>query len=769
MSRNFRKISSLLFTFFLTAWCFAQNITLSGFITSGNSGESISGATVTSEESGISAKSNSYGFYSITLPAGNHSIAVLMDGYLTFTEKIRLETDARKNFQLSERSAIQESQIEEVTISAQANKTNQASMGVEKININLANKLPVILGERDILKTVQLLPGVKAGGDGQSGFSVRGGNLDQNLILLDDAPVYNASHLLGFFSTFNSDAIKDVTMYKGSAPAQFGGRISSVVDVKMKEGNNRNFGVNGGIGLIASRLNVEGPIQKEKSSFLVSGRRTYLDLFLNTQEEFKGNQLYFYDLNTKLNYRISDKSQLFLSGYFGRDVLGLKDLFGINWGNATTTARYNHVINDRVFSNTILAYSNFDFAVNINKDDPQNEFSIISEIKDISLKQEFDYFHNDRNSWKFGANFIVHNNNPGQVKGNNIIPFQNRRKGLETAVFAANEWRATEALKINYGLRLSAFYVLGGNAEFYEFDGNGNLLSSERKNGVVKSYYNLEPRIAANYKLDDYSSAKFSYTRNTQNLHLISNSITTSPAERWVMNSNNIKPQIGDQVSLGYVRNLKENMYELSAETYYKYMQNQIDYRDNSDERDLVFERQLLYGVGRAYGIEFLAKKNKGKLTGWVGYTLSKSERKIDGVNDNNWYNLRYDRTHDFTVVGMYDVTKRLNVSAIWTYQTGNAVTLPVGIYEIGGTTGYYYTGRNEYRMPAYHRLDLGATLQMKNRKRWKSELAFSLYNAYGRENPYLITFKEDDSDKVVAEQTALFRFVPSISYNFKF
>ncbi len=763
--RQFLIFASLLsFSF-----SFAQNFTLSGFITAAKSGESISGATVSSGN--FSSRSNNYGFYSITLPAGTTTVTASVDGYREISEEINISSDLSRNFSLADLAIDAAIAIEEVVItSSQINKTNQSLMGVERLNVNLANKLPVILGEKDILKTMQLLPGVKAGGDGQSGFSVRGGNLDQNLILLDDAPVYNASHLLGFFSTFNSDAIKDVTMYKGSAPAQFGGRISSVVDVRMKEGNNRQFGVSGGIGLIASRLNVEGPIQKEKSSFLISGRRTYLDLFLTLSDEFKGNKLYFYDLNTKVNYKFSDKSQLFLSGYFGRDVLGLQNVFGLNWGNATTTARYNHVINDRLFSNTILAYSNFDFVVEINKDDPQNAFDIISRIEDVSIKQEFDYFQNDRNSWKFGLSAIHHSNNPGQIAGNNILPFENKRKGIESAIFAANDWKATDDLKINYGLRLIAFYVLGGNAEFYEFDENNELLSAERRTGLVKSYYNLEPRLSANYKLDDVSSAKFAYARNTQHLHLISNSVTTSPADRWVMNSNNIKPQIGDQFSLGYVRNLKNGMYELSAETYFKAMQNQIDYRDNSDDRDLILERQLLYGKGRAYGVEFLAKKNKGKLTGWLGYTISKSERKIDGVNNNEWYDLRYDRTHDFTVVGMYDLSPRLALSAVWTYQTGNAVTLPVGVYELNNETAYYYTGRNEYRMPAYHRLDLGATWQMPNRRKLKSELAFSLYNAYGRQNPYLIRFsKEDNSDRVIAEQTALFRFVPSISYNFKF
>lgn len=642
-------------------------------------------------------------------------------------------------------------------------------MGVEKLSVTTISKLPVLFGEKDILKSLQLLPGVKSAGEGQSGFTVRGGTIDQNLILLDEAPVYNASHLLGFFSTFNSDAIKDVTLYKGTAPAEFGGRIASVVDVKMNEGNNQDYGVSGGIGLISSKLNVEGPIQKGKSSFLVTGRRTYADAFLKLNEEFKDNQLYFYDLNAKFNYRFSDKDRLFVSGYFGRDVLGFNNRFAINWGNSTATLRWNHLFNSKLFSNTSLIYSNYDYNIDIKNN--SNPFSILSRIRDFNVKQEFQYFPNRKNSWKFGYNVIHHTVTPGKItsEGSTSDPYQ-IRNGLETALHASNNWKATKKLNINYGVRVSNFAVLGGS-DYYVLDDNKNVIDTISKTGSVKNYLNIEPRLSMSYVLNNSSSIKASYTRNTQNLHLITNSVTTSPTDKWIMNTNIIKPEIADQVSLGYFRNFKDNMFEFSAEAYYKAMQNQIDYKDNANERDPVIETQLLYGKGRAYGLELLLKKNKGEFTGWVGYTLSRTEKQIDGINQNKWYAARQDRTHDVSVVTMYDVTKRLNVSAVWVYQTGNAVTFPSGKYEVAGQTTWLYTERNGYRMPVYHRLDIAATYKLKHRKRFNSELSFSLYNVYGRENAYTIDFEQSETDpnKTVAVQTALFRWVPSVSWNFKF
>jgi len=747
---------------------FAQEkVTLSGVITDANSGETLFGVNIYIEsDPTIGATTNEYGFYSIILPKGKHKIIISFITYNSISVQLELADNMRKNFEMQESK---ESLDEVVLVAKTQNKVNESAISVEKLSIAEINRIPVLFGEKDLIKTLQLLPGVKSAGDGQSGFTVRGGNVDQNLILLDDAPVYNTSHLLGFFSTFNSEAIKDVTLYKGTAPAQYGGRLSSVVDIRMKEGNNQKFAVSGGIGLISSRLNIEGPIQKGKSSFLISGRRTYADLFLKLTEEFEGNKLYFYDLNAKFNYKFSDKDQIFVSGYFGRDILGLDDRFGIDWGNTTATVRYNHLFNGKLFSNTSLIYSNYDYDIEIqNNADP---FSILSQVQDFNIKQEFQYYPNNNNKWKFGINAIFHTNNPGEIVGDSGIEEQaEKRNGLETAIYASNDWKVNDKLKINYGLRISNFAVLGGS-DYYELDDNLEVIDTISNSGVVENYINIEPRLSLNYKLNNTSSLKFAYTRNTQNSHLIANSVTTSPSDKWVMSSNNIKPEIGDQISLGYVNNFGNNTFEFSVETYYKWMQNQIDYKDGSNERDPIIERQLLYGDGRAYGIEFLLKKNKGKFTGWFGYTLSKSEKQINGINNDAWYAARQDKPHDITVVGMYEINKRLNVSAVWTYQTGNAVTFPSGKYDIGGETIWLYTERNGYRMPDYHRLDLGMNYLLKKTDKYRSELSLSLYNAYGRENAFIINFEESETDpnQIIGVQTALFKYVPSISWNFKF
>ncbi len=753
---------------FINYTLIAQSFTVSGYISDKKSGETLIGATVVNKANkqvGVSA--NTYGYYSLNLPKGNYELLFTYIGYQDQLISVNLTESKKLNVIMNENSF----QLNEVVISAsrENSRITQSQMGVEKLNVITISKLPVLFGEKDVLKTLQLLPGVKAAGEGQSGFTVRGGSIDQNLILLDDAPVYNASHLLGFFSTFNSDAIKDVTLYKGTAPAQFGGRISSVVDIKMNDGNNQTYAANGSIGLISSKLNIEGPIQKGKSSFLISGRRTYADLFLKLSDQFKDNQLYFYDLNTKFNYRFSDKDQIFVSGYFGRDVLSLNNRFAIDWGNSTATIRYNHLFNDKLFSNTSLIYSNYDY--NINLTNNANPFSILSRVRDWNVKQEFQYFANNNNEWKIGLNVIYHTVIPGKITDTaSSENLSDIRDGLESALYISNERQIFEKLKINYGLRLSNFVVLGGS-NYYVLDNFKNIIDTINQTSPVKNYINIEPRFAINYIFNKNNSVKIAYSRNTQNLHLINNSVTTSPTDKWVMNTNIIKPEIGDQISLGYFRNFKENTYEFSVETYYKWMQNQIDYKDAADERNRVIETQLLYGKGRAYGVEFLLKKNKGKFTGWISYTLSRTEKQIEGINKNDWYVARQDRTHDISIVAMYDISKRLNVSAIWVYQTGNAVTFPSGKYEVAGQTTWLYTERNGYRMPDYHRLDLGLTYKLKEKKHFNSELSFGLYNAYGRENAYLISFEQSESNpnKTVAVQTSLFRWVPSISWNFKF
>jgi len=763
------KYIILFFTLFITtSIILAQSYTISGYITDKKTGETLIGVVAyVKNNTKIGRASNDYGFYSLSMPKGNYELVFSYIGHEKQTVIVSLTGNKTLNIEMEDGNT----NLQEVVITGIKGNENvrQSQMGMEKMSVEVASKLPVIFGERDILKIIQLLPGVKSGGDGQSGFTVRGGTIDQNLILLDDAPVYNASHLLGFFSTFNSDAIKDVSLYKGTAPAQFGGRISSVVDVKMNEGDNQNYGVSGGIGLISSKLNIEGPIQKGKSSFLISGRRTYADVFLKLDNRFKDNQLYFYDFNAKLNYRLSDKDRLFVSGYFGRDVLAMSNRFGINWGNTTATTRWNHLYNSKLFGNTSLIYSNYDYKINILSN--SNQFSILSRISDWNLKQEFQYFPNAKNEWKIGYNVVHHTITPGQIINDTIPIAKNKIKnGLESALYITNDWQATDKLKINYGIRLSNFTVLGGS-DYYVLDENKNVTDTINQSNPLINYPCFEPRLSLSYTLNESNSLKVAYTRNTQNMHLISNSVSGSPTDKWIMNTNIVKPEIGDQVSLGYFLNFKDNMYEFSAETYYKSMQNQIDYKDNANVQAPVIETQLLYGKGRAYGLELLLKKNRGKFSGWIGYTLSRSERQIDGINQNKWYVARQDRTHDISIVTMYEISKRWNISAVWVYQTGNAITFPSGKYEVAGQTIWLYTERNGYRMPAYHRLDLGATYKLKEHKRFNSELSFSLYNAYGRENPYIITFEQSTTDpnKTVAIQTSLFKWVPSISWNFTF
>ena len=754
-----------------------EKFTLSGTVSDSTKGEELINTTIKVKGQNIGIRSNEYGFYSLTLPKGNYTIVFVGLGFDPKEVAIVLDKNISLNIQLiSSLEKIKE--IKEINITAKKQDQNITDpiMGVERLTPASIAKIPVLLGEKDIIKTMQLLPGVKSAGEGNAGFFVRGGAADQNLILLDEAPVYNASHLLGFFSTFNSDAIKDAVLYKGNQPANFGGRLSSVLDIKMNEGNNKRFNVGGGIGIIASRLSVEGPIVKEKASFLISARRTYADLFLNVSEEFKGNTLYFYDLNAKVNYRINQKNRIFLSGYFGRDKLGLGDAFGIDWGNATGTARWNHIVNDKMFSNTSIIFSSYDYKIALNNEDVN--FDITSSIKDVNIKQEFQYFLNTRNKIRFGINAIHHKIIPGQIEasvGSGINPLLlTNNKSLEAAAFITNDWTITERLNVSYGLRLSTFSLLGNDANTYSYNNEGDVLDTTiySNNSFVKTYPVLEPRLSMSYVYSKTASFKAAYARNAQYIHLISNTTTTSPTDLWIPSSLNTKPEIADQVSFGWFKNFKENTYEMNIETYYKTMQNQIDYRNGANlQANETIEGELLYGVGRAYGLEFILKKKTGKLTGWISYTLSRSERKISEINNGDWYAAKQDRTHDISVVGIYDINPKLSISALFVYYTGNAVTFPSGKYSINGETQFIYTERNGYRMPAYHRMDIGLTWLRKNTEKFESSWNFSVYNLYGRENAYSISFRqnEDDPNKTEAVQTSLFRWVPSITYNFKF
>lgn len=754
-----------------------KKYTISGTVKDAATGETLIGATIRIKElPSNGAATNSYGFYSLSAPEGNYTLQFSYIGYQTVEKPVSLNADQTIAIALPASNS-----LTEVVISANRPNNDQIispQMGVEKLNMSQINQVPVVLGEKDILKTITLMPGVKSAGEGNTGFYVRGGASDQNLILLDEATVYNASHLFGFFSTFNSDAIKDVSIYKGGMPAEYGGRLSSVLDVKMIDGNNKDFIVQGGLGLISSRLEVEGPIEKDKGSFMVSARRTYIDIFLNASKDttIKGSSLYFYDLNAKANYHFNDNNAIYLSGYFGKDVIGLKNTFGTNWGNATGTIRYNHIFNRKLFSNTSLVFSNYNYVIQSFLSD--NTFKATSKINDINLKEDLQYSLSSNHRLKFGLNILHHSIAPGDITSNSQSSFNNvsvqQRYGFETAAYISDDWKVSDKLNILYGLRLSGFSLFGPGS-FNTYDAAGNVLSSSiyGSGQVVKSYFNPEPRVSAGYQLSDVSSIKVSYARNTQNIHLLTNSTTSSPTDVYVMSSNNIKPEVADQVSTGWFRNFSDNIFEFSAEIYYKWLQNQIDYKNGAQllvNPDI--ESQLVYGTGRAYGLELFLKKKYGRFNGWVGYTLSRTQDKFATINNGSYFPATQDRTHDLSVVGIYQLTKRWSLSADFIYQTGNAVTYPTGKYEVGGLTTFSYSERNGYREPANHRLDIGATLEGKQHKKFHSSWTFGIYNVYAHREPYLITFQDSKTvpNTTEAVETSIFATViPSVTWNFKF
>jgi hypothetical protein len=736
-----------------------RELTVSGTVRDQRTGETLTGATISFvEKPGLGVVTNAYGFYSITLPEGHYQMIISFSGYVPDTVGLDLTQNLVMNRSLVTGSA----QLDQVVVSSSARRTNnilRTPPGLQRLAVDDIKDVPVLLGEKDVLKTLQLLPGVKSAGDGSSGFFVRGGSADQNLILLDEAPVYNATHLLGFFSVFNSDAIKDVSLYKGGMPANYGGRLASVEDIKMRDGNDQRLSGSGGVGLIASRLNLEGPIVKDKGSFMITGRRTYADLFtgLASDTNVKHSTLYFYDVNLKANYKIGDNDRVFLSGYFGKDLFDFRFGQGVDWGNSTGTLRWNHIFNRKWFSNTSLIYSNYNY--NTQYTSNYNNVRVTSSITDYELKEDFNYYLNPKNRFDIGFNSIYHITQPGQAvsaassKYNDITLI--KKYALENAVYASHERSVTNKLRITYGVRLTALSVMGA--------GDGKIL---------KTYLDPEPRIAATYQLDEASSFKLAYDRNVQNIHLLNNSTSTSPTNVYLPTSKIVQPEIADQVSGGYYRNFHGRMYEFSSEVYYKTMQNQLDYKNNANligNNDV--EDDLLFGKGRAYGWENYIHKKTGRLTGWISYTLSRTERQINGINSDRWYPATQDQTHNISVVGIYKYNRKWTFSASWVYNTGSAVSWPSGKFPVDGAPVYYYASRNGYRLPAYHRLDLGATLQLKNTARFHSDLNFSIYNAYGQENPYTILFQRDPKNPMLTQvqQTTLFRWVPAITYNFKF
>lgn len=753
------------------SWQAFSQQTISGTVTDQSTGEQLFGVHIgVVEIPGTGIVTNEYGFYSLSLPSGNYRLSVQYEGYQIDTLYFSAGSDTLYNVSLVVTNVTKN--LEEVVVKAPEKQVSGlgSPIGVLQPDMPTLNKIPVLFGERDVIKSLQLMPGVKTGGDGSSGFSVRGGSPDQNLILLDEATVYNPSHLLGFFSTFNSDALKDVSLYKGTQPANYGGRLASALDVRMKEGNKQQLEINGSLGLISSKISVEGPIVKDKASFFVSGRRTYADMFLGFTPKYAGTQLYFYDVNAKVNYRFGSKDVVYLSGYFGHDKLGLEDLFGLNWGNATGTLRWNHIVSEKWFSNTSVVYSNYRYESAVQRGG--SDVVMTSSIRDISLKQEFQYFPNTSHKLRFGLQTVHHNLLPGAVSGESVkeeaLP---ANYSLESAVFVTDDWTISSKWKITMGLRISSFIAFGPQDEYtYAESGAVTDTTHYASSQIVKAYVIPEPRLTVSYQLNEKHVLRGAYTRNAQYLHLLSNSNGGSPSDRWISVGTQLKPGISDQLSVGYVPDIGKR-FSLETEVYYKYMQHQVDYKDGADvflNTDIT--SQLLAGKGRAYGWEIMWRKRSGKLTGWISCTLSRTENQIEGINSGKWFPTRQDKTFDVSVVLNYAVNAHVQLAANWVFNTGGAVTFPSGKYYLEGQPVWLYTERNGYRMPAYHRLDLGATWVLKARTHWQHELTFGVYNAYGRENAYMVDFRQSETDPSVTEivQTSLFRFVPSVTWNFK-
>lgn len=747
----------------------AQSYTISGSLTDDTNGEDLIGVTIVEDGTYTGTTTNAYGFYSLTLKEGKRKIKFSYMGFESYYYDIDLTSDKTLDIKLKPTIT----QLEAVTITAKRDNDNirSSQMSVAKMEVKDLEKVPVLMGEKDILKSIQLLPGISTVSEGSSGFSVRGGSIDQNLILLDEAPLYSASHLMGFFSVFNSDALKNVSVYKGGIPANYGGRVSSVLDISIKEGNNQKFSGLGGIGLISSRFTFEGPIIQDKMSFIVSARRSYMDLAAKSIGLMKNSMdLFFYDINAKINYKINDNNRIFLSGYFGKDVFGFEDM-GMKWGNTTATVRWNHLFSNKLFSNTTFIYSNYDYGFNLMEDTEMN-----SGIEDLGLKQDYSWFLNPNNTLKFGFNITKHVFEPGELLSGENESYDivlDQTNAIESGIYISNKQKIGGRFSTEYGLRISMYNQIGeGWANTY----NDNNVKTDSiyygKDEVMETYWDIEPRLSLSYMLNESSSVKASYNRMAQYVHLLSNSTSGQPTDTWMSSSNNVKPKSVSQFALGYFKNFKNNEYEFSVETYYKLIDNATDYKDGTSvllNEDV--ESYILCGEGRSYGLEFYLKKKYGRFNGWISYTLSHSENKFDKINNGDWYNTKYDKTHDVSIVLNYELSKRLSISAAWVYYTGNAVTFPSGQYQYDNQSWSYYTERNGYRMPDNHRLDLNLHLDGKKDKKFQTSWDFSLYNAYDRLNAYTITFQESETIQGANEavKLSLFGIVPSVSWNFKF
>lgn len=764
-----------------------KKYTISGYVKDAASGETIIGANISVKNFLKGVTSNQYGFYSLSLPEGEYEIAVSNIGYNTFESTIKLQHDTTFIVNLSVKATLQQ----EVVVVSKKRESNVkgAQMGKVTLPIEQIKSIPAFMGEIDLLKTIQLLPGVRNAGEASAGLYVRGGGPDQNLIMLDDAVVYNSGHLFGFFSVFNSDAIKNVSLIKGGMPAQYGGRLSSVLDVAMKEGNNQKLQLDGGIGLIASRFSVQGPIKKNKASFILSGRRTYVDVlakpFVKKTSQFYGSGYYFYDLNAKLNYQISDKDRVYVSGYFGRDVFTFKNSrqglnVNIPWGNSTGTIRWNHVFNNKLFVNTTALYNDYNFLFSGKQDD--FEATLSSGIRDIGLKQDYDYYPASGHKIKFGGQYTYHRFYPSVVSGRQdtvvFDPLNAQTKfSHDAAIYLQDDWEVSEKLNVNAGIRYSIFQQIG-KYKRYTTDAFGNRLDSivYGAGQAVKTYGGAEPRLTLRYSLKNGSSLKFAVTRNLQYIHLVSNAGTTLPTDIWVPSTYNVQPQKSWLYAAGYFRNFKDNQYETSLEVYYKSMKNQIEYREGYTPNTLKdTEEDFVFGNGYSYGAELFVNKVKGRLTGWVGYTLSWTWRKFDSLNSGRRYPAKYDRRQDLSVIATYSLNKKWKFSAAFVFGTGNAATLPQRFYIVGGVLTQEYSDINQYRLPSYHRLDISAILTPKSKpgKKVKSEWVFSIYNVYSRQNPYFIYFAQEGNplagtQKVQAKQVSIFPIIPAVTWNFK-
>ena len=786
---------TLLLLFMSMTGLYAQNFTISGYIKDAQSGETLIGASVYVKESNSGVSTNEYGFYSLSLPAGSYTLEYSYLGFSTSTTSLTLSGNIKKDIELEEEAET----LTEVVVKSEAANRNVSNveMSTNKLSMETIKKMPSLLGEVEIIRSIQLLPGVTTVGEGASGFNVRGGSIDQNLSLLDEAPIFNVSHLFGFFSVFNPDAVKDVKLYKGSIPARFGGRLSSILDVRMKEGNNKRFEMNGGIGFIFSRLSIEAPIVKDKASFIVAGRRSYADVLAQPflQDGLEGSVLNFYDLTLKANYNISEKDRVFVSGYFGNDNFGFGEQAGFQWGNQTATFRWNHLFNSKLFSNLTAYYSNYDYEILFGEEETrqENSFDWNAQIVNYSLKPEFTYYISPNNILRFGGQGIIYEFEPGNAigvsEGESINLSLDKKYAIESSAFIENELNFNNRLTLNYGLRYSHFnYVGEGRA--YDYPEPTILDRSRLPTGFtefdqwesIQTYSNLEPRAALKYQINDKSSVKASYSRTAQYLHLISNTTASIPLDVWTPSTNNIQPQTADQYAIGYFRNFNNNAYETSVELYYKDMYNIIEYTSDADlVLNEFLEGSLLPGDGRAYGAEFYVEKKEGRFTGWISYTLARTERQVEGINKGEWFPARFDQTHNLSITTFYELSNRLSLSANFVYNTGTPTTFHTSRFEQQGYVIPHnpLETRNNVRLPAYHRLDISATLDGKpdNPKRWKGQWVFSVYNLYNRRNAFDTFFRQTENRTQPGAQipteavqlSVIGSFIPAVSYNFKF